>query len=152
MMDDMVRLVRPDLHVALDYPADWTVMELDEQSGLRVFHPTDPRVALQVACDEPGSGLDEASERLRNGLPQDARREQGTLSRGKMDAHGQAHPDGLPLEALAFSARDGSFVYRVLVAEDTGRRWTVRIETLQRKEWWQESRTLQTMLASLLLL
>lgn len=151
-MSDMARLVRPDLHVALDCPADWTVLELAEESGLRVSDPTDPRVALQVACDEPGSGLDEESERLRNGLPQDALRERGTLSRGKVGTDGQAHPDGPPLEALAFSARDGSFVYRVLVVEDTGHRWTVRIETLQRKEWWPESRALETMLASLLLL
>ena len=69
-----------------------------------------------------------------------------------MNADGRASPDGPPVEALEFSARDGSFVYRVLVAEDTGHRWTVRLETLQRKEWWQESRTLETMLASLLLL
>lgn len=151
-MSDMAQVVRSDLRVALDCPADWTVMELDEQSGLRVSSPADPRVALQVACDEPGSGMDEASERLRNGLPEDALRERGTLNRGRVGADGRARPDGPPLEALAFSARDGSFVYRVLVAEDTGRRWTVRIETLQRKEWWQESRTLETMLVSLLLL
>ena len=33
MMDDMVRLVRPDLHVALDYPADWTVMNWTSSQG-----------------------------------------------------------------------------------------------------------------------
>jgi len=151
-MSDMVHLVRPDLHVALDCPADWTVMELDEQAGLQASDPTDPRVALKVTYDEPGSPLDESSERRRNRLPDDALRDQGTLRRGRVDADGRASPDGPPAKALAFSARDGSFVYRVLVAEDTGRRWTVRLGTLQRKEWWQESRTLETMLASLLLL
>jgi hypothetical protein len=151
-MSDMTHLVRPDLHVALDCPVDWTVMELDEQTGLRASNPTDPRVALQVTCDEPSSPLNEVSERRRNGLPEDALREQGTLRRGKVDAHGRANPVDPPLEALAFRARDGSFVYRVLIAEDTGHRWTVRLETLQRKEWWQESQTLATMLASLLLL
>ena len=148
----MVHLVRPDLHVALDCPVDWTVIELDEQTGLRASNPTDPRIALQVTYDESGSALDEVSERLRNGLPEDALREQGTLRRGRVEADGRASPDGPPLEALTFCARDGSFVYRVLVAEDTGHRWTVRLETLQRKEWWKESRTLETMLASLLLL
>jgi hypothetical protein len=56
------------------------------------------------------------------------------------------------VKALLFSGRDHSFVYRVLVAHDTGHRWTVRLETLQRKEWWQQSKLLETMLASLLLL
>jgi hypothetical protein len=148
----MVHLVRPDLHVALDCPADWIVMELDEQAGLRASDPTDPRVALQVTYDEPGSPLDESPERRRNGLPEDALREQGTLRRGRVDADGRASPDGPPVKALAFSASDGSFVYRVLIAEDTGHRWTVRLETLQRKEWRQESQTLETILASLLLL
>jgi hypothetical protein len=148
----MAHLVRPDLHVALDCPVDWTVMELDEQTGLRASSPTDPRVALQVTYDESGSALDEESERRRNSLPEDALREPGTLRKGRVDVGGRAHPDGPPVEALIFSARDGSFVYRVLIAEDTGHRWTVRLETLQRKEWWQESRTLETMLASLLLL
>jgi hypothetical protein len=151
-MSDMTHLVRPDLHVALDCPVDWTVMELDEQTGLRASNPTDPRVALQVTYDESGSALDEESERRRNGLPEDALCEPGTLRKGRVDVGGRAHPDGPPVEALIFSARDGSFVYRVLIAEDTGHRWTVRLETLQRKEWWQESRTLETMLASLLLL
>lgn len=151
-MSDMVHLVRRDLHVALDCPADWTVIELDEQAGLRASDPTDPRIALQVTYDESGSPLDEVSERLRNDLPEDAVRERGTLRRGRVDADGQASPDGLPVEALTFSARDGSFVYQVLIAQDTEHRWTVHLETLQRKEWWQESRTLETMLASLLLL
>jgi hypothetical protein len=151
-MSDMLHMVRPDLHVALDCPADWTIVDLDEQGGLRASDPTDPRVALQVTYDESTSLLDEASERLRNGLPEDALREQGVLRRGKVDTDGRASPADPPLEALAFRARDGSFVYRVLIAEDTGHRWTVRLETLQRKEWWQESQTLETMLASLLLL
>jgi hypothetical protein len=56
------------------------------------------------------------------------------------------------VKALLFSGRDNSLVYRVLVAEDAGHRWTVRIETLQRKEWWWQSRTLETMLAALLVL
>jgi hypothetical protein len=148
----MTHLVRPDLHVALDCPVHWTVMELDEQTGLRASNPTDPRVALQVTCDESSSPLNEVSERRRNGLPEDALREQGTLRRGKVDEDGRASPVDPPLEALTFRARDGSFVYRVLIAKDTGHRWTVRLETLQRKEWWQESQTLETMLASLLLL
>ena len=151
-MSDMTHLVRRDLHVALDCPADWTAIDLDEQAGLRASDPTDPRVALQVACDESASPLDEGSERLRNGLPVDALCEQGTLRRGRVDTDGRASLDGPPLKALAFRARDGSFVYRVLVAQDTGLRWTVRLETLQRKEWWQESQTLETILASLLLL
>lgn len=151
-MSDMIHLVRLDLHVALDCPVDWTVMELDEQAGLRASNPTDPRVALQVTYDESCSAPGEVSERLRNGLPKDALVKPGTLRRGRVDADGQAHPDGPPVEALTFSARDGSFVYRVLVAQGAGHRWTVRLETLQRKEWWQESQTLETMLASLLLL
>jgi len=151
-MSDTTHLVRPDLHVALDCPVDWTVMELDEQAGLRASNPTDPRVALQVTYDESSSPLDEVSERLRNGLPEDALREQGVLRRGKVNTDGRANPVDPPLEALTFRARDGSFVYQVLVAVDTGHRWTVRLETLQRKEWWQESQTLETMLASLLLL
>ena len=151
-MSDMTHLVRPDLHVALDCPVDWTVMELDEQTGLRASDPTDPRIALQVTYDESGSALDEVSERRRNGLPEDILCEPGTLRKGRVDADRRASPDGPPVKALAFSARDGSFVYRVLIAEDTGHRWTVRLETLQRKEWWQESRTLETILASLLLL
>jgi hypothetical protein len=151
-MSNMTHLVRRDLHVALDCPADWTVIDLEEQAGLRASDPTDPRVALQVTCDESGSPLDELTKRHRNGLPEDALCEQGTLRRGRVDADGRASPDGPPLEALTFHARYGSFVYRVLVAEDTGLRWTIRLETLQRKEWWQESRTLETMLASLLLL
>ncbi|MFA4953707.1 MAG: hypothetical protein WC641_00175 [Patescibacteria group bacterium] len=151
-MSDALHLVRPDLHVALDCPADWTIMEMDEQAGLRVSDPADPRVALQVTYDDSGSPLDETSERLRNGLPEDTPCEQGTLRRGGVDADGRASPDGPPVKALTFSARDSSFVYQVLVAEDTGHRWTVRLETLQRKEWWQQSRTLETMLASLLLL
>jgi hypothetical protein len=151
-MSDMVHVVRRDLHVALDCPADWTVIDLDEQAGLRASDPTDPRVALQVTCDESGSLLDEVSERRRNGLPEDALCEPGALRTGRVDADGRASPDGPPVEALTFSARNGSFVYRVLVAEDTGHRWTVRLETLQRKAWWQESWTLETILASLLLL
>jgi len=151
-MSDMIHLVRPDLHVALDCPVDWTVMELDEQAGLRVSNPTDPRVALQVTYDESNSPLDEVSERLRNGLPEDALREQGTLRKGSVDTDGRANPVDPSLEALTFRARDGSFVYQVLVTVDMGHRWTVRLETLQRKEWWQESQTLETMLASLLLL
>lgn len=151
-MSDMVQLVRPDLHVALTCPADWTVMELDEQAGLRVSNPTDPRVALQVTYDESDSALDEVSERLRNGLPEGAVLEKGALNKARVAPDGEVRPDGSPVKTLGFSARDGSFVYRVLVAEDAGRRWTVRVETLQRKEWWQESRTLETMLASLLLL
>jgi len=151
-MSDMTHLVRPDLHVALDCPVDWTVMELDEQAGLRASNPTDPRVALQITCDQSSSPLDEVSERLRNGLPEDALREQGVLRRGKVNTDGRASPVDPPLEALTFRARDGSFVYQVLVTVDMGHRWTVRLETLQRKEWWQESQTLETMLASLLLL
>jgi hypothetical protein len=151
-MSDMLHLVRRDLHVALDCPVDWTIIDLDEQAGLRASDPTDPRIALQVTCDESSSPLDEVSERLRNGLPKDALREQGALRRGRVDADGRASPVDPPLEALTFRAREGSFVYRVLIAEDTGHRWTVRLETLQRKEWWQESQTLETMLASLLLL
>jgi len=151
-MSDMTHLVRPDLHVALDCPVDWTVMELDEQAGLRASNPTDPRVALQITCDQSSSPLDEVSERLRNGLPEDALREQGVLRRGKVNTDGRASPADPPLEALTFRARDGSFVYQVLVTVDMGHRWTVRLETLQRKEWWQESQTLETMLASLLLL
>jgi len=89
-MSDMVHLVRPDLHVALDCPVDWTVIELDEQTGLRASNLTDPRIALQVTYDESGSALDEVSERLRNGLPEDALREQGTLRRGMADADGRA--------------------------------------------------------------
>ena len=118
-MSDMTHLVRPDLHVALDCPVDWTVMELDEQTGLRASDPTDPRIALQVTYDESGSALDEVSERRRNGLPEDALCEPGTLRKGKVDADRRASPDGQPVKALAFSARDGSFVYRVLIAEDT---------------------------------
>lgn len=151
-MSDMTQLVRSDLHLALDCPADWTVIELDEQTGLRVSDPADPRVALQIIYDESGSPLDEMSERHRNGLPEDALREQGTLTRGRIRADGQAIPDGPPLKTLVFRARNGSFVYQVLVAEDAGHRWTVRLETLQRKEWWQERQTLEAMLASLLLL
>jgi hypothetical protein len=127
-------------------------MELDERTGLRASNPTDPRVALQVTYDESGSALDEVSERLRNGLPEDTLCEPGTLRKGTVDVDGRASPIDPPLEALSFRARDGSFVYRVLITEDTGHRWTVRLETLQRKEWWQESQTLETMLASLLLL
>ncbi|HWQ21973.1 MAG TPA: hypothetical protein VN478_04550, partial [Clostridia bacterium] len=97
-------------------------------------------------------GLNEASERLRNGLPQDARCVRGALMKGRVDTDGRARPDGSSLEALVFFARDGSFVYRVMIAEDAGRRWTIRMETLQRKEWWQESGALETMLSSLLLL
>src|SRR5450830_1258097 len=151
-MSDMTHLVRPDLHVALDCPVDWTVMELDEQTGLRASNPTDPRIALQVTYDESGSALNEVSERLRNDLPEDALREPGTLRKGRVDVDGRASPAGPPVKTLIFSARSGSFVYRVLVAADTGHRWTVRLETLQRKEWWQESQILETMLASLLLL
>jgi hypothetical protein len=151
-MSDILHLVRRDLHVALDCPVDWTIIDLDEQAGLRASDPTDPRIALQVTCDESSSPLDEVSERLRNGLPKDALREQGALRRGRVDADGRVSPVDPPLEALTFRARAGSFVYRVLIAEDTGHRWTVRLETLQRKEWWQESQTLETMLASLLLL
>jgi len=151
-MGDMLHLVRPDLHVALDCPADWTIIDLYEQAGLRASNPTDPRVALQVTYDESISPLDEASEHLRNGLPKDALCEQGILRRGKVDIDGRASPTDPPLEALIFRARDGSFVYQVLIAVDAGHRWTVRLETLQRKEWWQESQTLETMLASLLLL
>jgi hypothetical protein len=107
---------------------------------------------MQVTYDNSGSPLDEVSERRRNGLPENAHREQGTLRGGELDADGRASPDSPPVNALVFSARDSSFVYRVLVAEDAGRRWTVRLETPQRKEWWQQSKTLETMLASLLLL
>jgi hypothetical protein len=151
-MSDMVHLVRPDLHVALDCPVDWTIMEMDDQAGLRMSDPADPRVALQVTCSDSDSPLDETSERLRNGLPNDARCDLGALQRGRVDADGQASSSGPPVRALQFSGRDSSFVYRVLVAEDAGHRWTVRLETLQRKEWWQQSRTLETMLAALLLL
>jgi hypothetical protein len=145
----MVHLVRPDLHVALDCPVDWTIMEMDDQAGLRMSDPADPRV---VTCSDSDSPLDETSERLRNGLPNDARCDLGALQRGRVDADGQASSSGPPVRALQFSGRDSSFVYRVLVAEDAGHRWTVRLETLQRKEWWQQSRTLETMLAALLLL
>ncbi|MCX6097218.1 MAG: hypothetical protein NTZ77_01840 [Caldiserica bacterium] len=151
-MGEVVHVVRPDLHVALDCPADWTVMDLDEQTGLRTSDPSDPRIALQVTYDEPGSTLGEASERLRNGLPEDALCEPGTLRRGRVDADGRASPEGPPVKALSFTARDGSFSCQVLVIEDTGHRWTVRLETLQRKVWWQESRELTAMLATLLLL
>ena len=151
-MSNMKQVVRIDLHLALDCPAGWTVIELDEQIGLRVSDPSDPRVALQIIYDELDSPLDEMSERRRNGLPEDALPEQGTLTRGRICADGRAIPDDPPVKALVFRARDGSFVYRALVAEDAGHRWTVRLETLQRKEWWQERQTLETMLASLLLL
>ncbi len=127
-------------------------MDLDEQSGLRASDPSDPRVALQVMYDESGSALVEASERVRNGLPEDSLCESRTLRRGAVDADGRASPEGPPVKALSFTGRDGSFSCQVLVAEDNGHRWTVRLETLQRKAWWQESQELAAMLASLLLL
>jgi hypothetical protein len=151
-VSDIVHLVRPELHVALDCPADWTVMEMDDQAGLRMSDPDGPRVALQVSCSNSDSPLDETSESLRNGLLEDARPEQGTLRRRELEADGRANPDSPPVNALVFSALDSSFVYRVLVAEDAGHHWTVRLETLHRKEWWQQSKTLETMLSSLLLL
>lgn len=151
-MSDVIQLVRPDLHVALECPADWTFMDLDEQSGLRASDPSDPRVALQVTCDESDSALIEVSERVRNGLPEDALCESRTLQRGVVDAEGRASPGGPSVTALSFTARDGSFSFQVLVAEDNGHRWTIRLETLQRKAWWQESQELAAMLASLLLL
>ena len=151
-MSDIVHLVRPELHVALDCPADWTIMEMDDQAGLRISDPADPRIALQVSCSNSDSPLDETSERLRNGLPKDARCDPGALQRDRVDADGRGSPGGPAVKALLFSGRDNSLVYRVLVAEDAGHRWTVRIETLQRKEWWWQSRTLETMLAALLVL
>ncbi|MCX6085788.1 MAG: hypothetical protein NTX94_05050, partial [Caldiserica bacterium] len=75
-----------------------------------------------------------------------------TLQRGVVDAEGRASPGGPSVKALSFTARDGSFSFQVLVAEDNGHRWTIRLETLQRKAWWQESQELAAMLASLLLL
>jgi hypothetical protein len=52
-------------------------MEMDDQAGLRMSDPADPRVALQVTCSDSDSPLDETSERLRNGLPKDARCDPG---------------------------------------------------------------------------
>jgi hypothetical protein len=95
-------------------------MEMDDHAGLRISGPADPRVALQVSCSDSNSPLDETSESLRNGLPEDARPEQGTLRRRELEADGRANPDSPPVNALVFSSLDSSFVYRVLVAEDAG--------------------------------
>jgi hypothetical protein len=151
-MSGMTQLIRPDLHVAVDCPDDWTVIELDEDIGLRISDPTDPRVALQITIDDYSALLDETAERSRNGIPTGATREARMFRRGKVDKNGHLQADSLLIAALAFSARDCSFVYRVFVAADAGRRWTIRLETLQRKEWWKESEVLRTILESIVLL
>jgi hypothetical protein len=151
-MSVMTQLVRPDLHVALDCPDDWTVIELDEGIGLRLSDPADPRVALQVTSDDCSSLPDEVAERTRNGIPADAPCETSTFKHGRIGADGVLQTSGPSIPALVFSARDCSFVYRVFVAAEAGRKWTVRLETLQRKEWWQESDILRTILESIVLL
>jgi len=151
-MNTMVQTVRPDLHIAVDCPDDWCIIELDDDSGLRVSDPTDPRVALQITSDEIDAPLDEATERIRNNIPADATCEVWTMRYGSVDDDGHLKPGGTSTAALAFLARDRSFVYRVVVAANSGRRWTVRAETLQRKAWWGESDILQTILESILLL
>lgn len=151
-MNSMTQTVRPDLHIAVDCPDDWTVIELDDDTGLRISDPTDPRVAMQITSDEIDKPLDEPAERTRNSIPADATCEPWTMRRGSIDDDGHLKPDLTSTTALAFSARDRSFVYRVVVAVDSGRRWTVRIETLQRKEWWGESDILRTILESIVLL
>ncbi len=151
-MNSMTQMVRPDLHVAVACPDDWTIIEL-EGMGLRMSEPSDPRVALQITCDTCSSALlDEAAERMRNGIPADATCEAWTFRRGRADKDGNLQTDGSRTAALAFSARDRSFVYRVLVAAGAGHKWTIRLETLQRKEWWSESDSLRTILESIVLL
>jgi hypothetical protein len=147
----MIQLLRPDLHVAVSCPDDWTMIELDDGTGLRVSHPADPRVALQITSDEYNTPLDEAVERARNSIPADVPCGILALQRAAVCPDGTLKSCG-PLAALVFSARDRSFLYRIIVAAGAGRRWTIRLETLQRKEWWQESTLLETMLKSLLLL
>lgn len=151
-MNSMTQMVRPDLHIAVDCPDDWTVIELDDDTGLRISDPTDPRVAMQITNDGTDAPLDGATERTRNNIPADATCEAWTMRRGSVDEDGHLKPEGTPTAALAFSARDRSFVYRVVVAADSGRRWTVRVETLQRKEWWGASEVLRTILESIILL
>jgi hypothetical protein len=151
-MSGITQLIRPDLHVALDCPDDWTVIELDEDIGLRISDPSDPRVALQATSDDCSALLDETAERSRNGIPTDATCETGAFRRGQIDKDGQLQTGSLSIAALVFSVRDGSFVYRVFVAANAERRWTVRLETLQRKEWWKESEVLRAILESIVLL
>jgi hypothetical protein len=151
-MTGMTQTLRPDLHAAVDCPDNWTVIELDDDTGLRISDPTDPRVAIQITSDEYGAPLEEMTERSRNGIPADGTCETWTFRRGSVDNSGSLQLDSAQVAALAFSARDRSFVYRVIVAADSGRRWTVRIETLQRKEWWGESGILRTILESIVLL
>ena len=151
-MTDMTQIVRPDLHVAIDCPSDWTLIELDDGMGLRISDPTDPRVAVQITSDERDTQLDETAERIRNGIPTDATCEAWAMRLGAVDEDGQLTPERTSAAALAFSARDRSFVYRVIVAAGSGRRWTIRIETLQRKEWWNESDILRTILEGIVLL
>jgi hypothetical protein len=151
-MTGMTQTLRPDLHVAVDCPDDWTVVELDGDTGLRISDPTDPRVAVQITSDESGALLDETVERSRNSIPADATCETSRMRRGNIDISGHLGMDSAEIAALTFSARDRSFVYQVVVATDSGRRWTVRIETLQRKEWWGESDVLRTILESIVLL
>lgn len=148
----MKQFIRPDLHIAFAYPDDWTLMELDEQAGVRVSEPTDPRIALQVVCDRTTVPLDEQEERVRNGIPADATCTAAWLRSGRVVNASQALPEDAPVPALAFAARDASFVFRVFIAVREGCRWTIRAETLQRKEWWQETRTLESILTGLLLL
>lgn len=151
-MSNMTQMVRPDLHIAVDCPDDWTIIELDDDTGLRISDPTDPRVAMQITSDEADAPLDETTERTRNSIPADATCETWTMRHGSVDEDGHLKPDRTSTAALAFSARDRSFVYRVVIAADSGHRWTVRIETLQRKEWWGESDILKTILQSIVLL
>lgn len=145
-----MEIVRPDLHIALTCPDDWTVMELD--GGLRLSDPTDPRVALQILCDTAEGDLSEQLERQRNSLSGDASSNPVTLRAGEVTPSGNAAFCGTTVAGLCFAARDASFVFRVIVAIRQPLRWTIRLETLQRKEWWQESRTLEGILTSLLLL
>lgn len=147
----MVQMVRPDLHVAVDCPEGWTVIEIDE-AGLRVSDPTDPRVALQITCDDYSMPMDDIEERRRNGIPADAACEAWTFRRGYLDSNGCLRTDSSPMAAITWSVRNCSFVYRVFVVTGLGRRWTVRLETLQRKEWWSESDVLRTILESIVLL
>lgn len=151
-MTDMTQIVRPDLHVAVDCPRNWTLIELDDGTGLRISDPADPRVAVQITSDECDMHLDEQAERIRNGIPADATCEAWVMHLGAVDADGLLPPERTSTAALAFAARDRSFVYRVIVAAGSGRRWTIRIETLQRKEWWGESGILRTILESVVLL
>lgn len=148
----MEQFIRPDLHIAFAYPDNWTLMELDGQTGVRVSEPTDPRIALQIICDTAGTPPDEQEERIRNSIPADATCADAWLRSGHVVNISQVLPEEEPVPALMFAARDASFVFRVFVAVRGGCRWTMRVETLQRKEWWQETRTLENILSSLFLL